>query len=117
MTEEHLLLLADLYIGWNDYAYDGSPGPGDKRPFGNSDWEHDIHECLGWDWPDEDEVPRSQWDDLHDLACARAKVIYRELEYAMAIVLKNIGCPREQLIGPWAKASIFSSDPWTKVAV
>lgn len=125
MTEDHLKLLADLYIGWNDYAYEGSPGPGDKRPFGNSDVTGDIFRCLGWEMPDED-ADDAEWntkwggrdyDTVWDECFKRAMAIYRELEFAMAIVLKNVGCPRDQLIGLWKKASIFSSDPWTKVAV
>lgn len=120
LTEEHLLLLADLYICWNDYAYDGAPGPGMKRPFGNSDWEHDVHSALGWEWPDEDDpewdakYEDSDWDAVYEKACERAKVIYLETEFAMAIVLQNIGMSREELLGEWCKPVYFNRT-WEKV--
>lgn len=120
MTAEHLKLLSCFYIGWNDYAYAGSPGPGDKRPFGDSDVVRNIHEDLGWPMPDEDDPNWDEkygddksWNDVWEPCEKRAMAIYRETEHAMAIVLQNLGEPIEHLLGDWVKPVYYRRE-WVK---
>lgn len=42
---EHLTLLQNMYVGWQDCEY-GAPEIDPKRPYGNSDVEGDILEIL-----------------------------------------------------------------------
>ena len=49
ITPEHVTLLKNLEIGWNDDAYEGAPEVDLKRPYGNSDVWMDIAEILEWD--------------------------------------------------------------------
>ena len=48
LTEEHIKLAQRMYIDWNDCG-DGAPEVDCKRPYGNSDVEHDICEILGFE--------------------------------------------------------------------
>lgn len=46
VTEEHIKLLRNAYVGWDDCEY-GAPQINPKRPYGNSDVEEDVAELLG----------------------------------------------------------------------
>lgn len=43
---EHLILLRNMYVGWNDCEY-GAPEIDPKRPYGNSSVKMDLIELLG----------------------------------------------------------------------
>lgn len=81
LTEDHLLLLRNAYVSWEDCEF-GAPVIDCKRPYGNSFVEGDICEILGWESEEED-----LYDDENLRAwCSR---IHRELEYALQIVLQH----------------------------
>ncbi|QNJ55901.1 hypothetical protein SEA_RASPUTIA_11 [Microbacterium phage Rasputia] len=46
LTEDHLALLSQTYIDWEDYAYEGAPAVNIKRPYGNSGVIEDVAEIL-----------------------------------------------------------------------
>ena len=47
VQHEHLTLLRNSYIGYNNYTEFGAPRVDPKRPYGNSDVYLDIAEILG----------------------------------------------------------------------
>ncbi len=68
ITEEHLLLLRNAYVDWNDMEF-GSPSIEPKRPYGNSDVLRDIAELLnpsmvGWDPDRIEEYTEKHFDRL-----------------------------------------------------
>ncbi len=46
MKEEHLKLLQNMYVGWNDCEF-GAPEIDPKRPYGNSNVIQDMLELFG----------------------------------------------------------------------
>ena len=42
-----------MFVDWNDCEY-GAPTIDPKRPYGNSDVEHEIIAILGWEWSREE---------------------------------------------------------------
>jgi len=49
LKEEHLKLMKEFNVDWDDRAYDGAPAIDIKRPYGNSDVHGDMLEILGWE--------------------------------------------------------------------
>jgi len=45
ITREHLKLLKNMYVGWDDCEF-GAPNIDPKRPYGNSDVINDIANAL-----------------------------------------------------------------------
>jgi hypothetical protein len=77
LTEDHLKLMSRMDLEWDSCEF-GAPAVDPKRPYGNSDVEHDIAEILGWEVDDEG-LSDEQWDltrKLHD-----------ETLYALSVVL------------------------------
>ena len=81
LKQQHLDLLKETYIGWNDCEF-GSPEIDCKRPYGNSNVEEDIAEIIGMkDAYDEDE---DEWDEK------KLKIInrlHKETQIALQIIL------------------------------
>ena len=46
MKEEHLKLLKEMYVGWNECEF-GAPEIDPKRPYGDSDVYEDMNKILG----------------------------------------------------------------------
>lgn len=105
LTEEHLKLLQRMYVGWNDSAYDGAPGVGLKRPYGNSDVEGDVIEILGWD----DSV-YANGDDRPEELVERALALHRETEIALQIVLTT----RSFQPGTYVRPETYDTRTWIK---
>ncbi|APU89005.1 hypothetical protein Rctr197k_222 [Virus Rctr197k] len=82
LTEEHVKLFAHAYTSW-DPAEFGAPELDPKRPFGNSSVAHNVYEILGWPYPSEEEDSDFFGND------ERARKIVRELETALAVVLRT----------------------------
>lgn len=81
LTEDHLKLLENAEIGWQD-AETGAPAIDPKRPYG-SGVAFDVAEILRWepiDWEDEESVDAA-WD--------RALEIHGETATALQIVLQT----------------------------
>jgi hypothetical protein len=72
LTEQHLRLLRNTYISWNDMEY-GAPTVDPKRPYGNEDVVDDICSLL------------LEGDDFD------ADSIHREMETALQIVCRFAG--------------------------
>ncbi len=81
VTVEHLALLPHFWVGWEDCEY-GAPAIDPKRPYGNSDVDHDIHEILGW--PMEDD---SWGDPVVDKEKSRA--LHEEMQTVLQILISN----------------------------
>lgn len=71
MTDQHLALLRQMNVGWNDVEF-GAPEIDPKRPYGNSDVLEDMAEILGLDAEADEEVLRR---------------LHNETETALQIVL------------------------------
>ena len=81
VTEDHLKLISEMYVEWWDCEY-GAPCIDPKRPYGNSDVEHDVCRKLGWKEDDEGEYSRS--------ILKLAGVIHKETEVALQICLSRM---------------------------
>ena len=84
VTENHIKLLKNLYIGWEDCEF-GAPCIDCKRPFGNSDVFGDMAEILGIELADEEqnyELYENQIDSL--------RKGYKELQDCLQILCKNL---------------------------
>lgn len=84
LTDAHVKLLQRAFVRWDDCEY-GAPAIDPKRPYGNSDVEHDIAEILGW------EIQTDEDDDrfLTRLQVETAEIFHRETETALQIVLRT----------------------------
>ena len=87
LTEEHVKLMRQFNIRWNDDDYDGAPSVDGKRPFGNGDWENDVAEILG--------IEPIEHDDMEDETIyprgtsERIQTLYREMDQALQVVLAS----------------------------
>ena len=84
LTEEHVKLIRQFNIRWDDSAYEGAPAVDAKRPFGNGDWESDICEIIG--------IEPIEHDDMEDETIypkgthEHVTALFRELEQALQVV-------------------------------
>jgi hypothetical protein len=102
---EHLTLLCRAYVSWNNCEY-GAPEINPKRPYGNSDVEHDIAKIFGWKlFEDAD-------GDTHFTAAQRdeAQRLHRGTERALEIVLRTC-----QFRPGTYRRSDWCSDDWTLI--
>ena len=83
LTEDHVKLIRNFNIWWDDCAYEGAPSVDQKRPFGNSDIYSDIAEILGMERVEAD-CGEMYWPKGTREKCEK---IYRELEIALQVVL------------------------------
>lgn len=83
VREEHIKLLRNMYVSWNDACGYGAPMIDPKRPYGNSYWFWDVAVILGMRTTDEseDDNPLTQ-DEI-----GRIKKLHRELEVVLQIFL------------------------------
>lgn len=112
VKEEHIKLLGESYVGWNDYAYEGAPGLGCKRPFGNSDIERDILEITQ---PEKyQSMTEEEWEDWEDAEHPEFWKLYHELEFALQICVNLAG--RGELIQPgWYHRPLqYSTKIWLR---
>ncbi len=82
LTEDHVKLLRHMYVGWG-YAEYGAPEIDPKRPYGNSNVEHDIAEILGWEFVETVDGPMMTPGQPE-----RAAEIHKETETALQVVLR-----------------------------
>lgn len=84
VTENHLRLLKNLYIGWDDTEF-GAPCIDPKRPFGNSNVFSDMAEILGFELADDEKQP-----DLYRKQCDSLLKGYYELQDCLQILCTNL---------------------------
>ena len=80
LTEEHLLLLENCFINWQDDET-GAPEINPKRPYGSTRVACDIHKLL----TNEDKAD----DEMSDIEVDRCLELHRETDTALEIVLQT----------------------------
>jgi hypothetical protein len=85
LTEEHLLLLRNTYLSWNN-CETGAPEINPKRPYGNSYVPGDIHEILTGEDEELSEDQENEYLKLH-----------KETFIALKILLQTADIP----LGPY----------------
>lgn len=117
LTETHLKLLKNMYVGWNDCEY-GAPEIDPKRPYGNSNVENDMMKILGikvqksFSFDGVEYTAQANEDDdvLPDALYKKLRELHKETEIALQI------CLRFQTFEPgWYKRENSWSD-WKRVA-
>ncbi len=88
ITEDHVKLLGNAYIRWEDCEY-GAPAMDFKRPYGNSDVEIDVANILGWEPEGDDGYEKCFSSDQRDAA----RSIHLEMEQVLQIVVKTWVAP------------------------
>lgn len=81
LTPDHIKLVQKFHVGWQD-CETGAPEIDPKRPYGNSDVEHDIAEILGW-------VKVGSDADLSGFLFKKAEKLHRETAMALQIILST----------------------------
>ena len=104
VTEDHIKLLQNFYISYNDYCEFGAPEICPKRPYGNSDVFGDIGEALGIKPEDEEEgyFSDEQEAEMHRL--------HLETQYALQILVDNLSIEP----GIYVKENKWSNKGWQK---
>lgn len=108
LKEEHLTLLRNMYIEFDDNEYDGAPAVDIKRPYGNSgDQAYQVYEVLTgeeWDYDEDgDEMP----DDLHDY--------YMKLHMETGIALQLLVLHAKLEPGIFKKEEKYNRRSWQRV--
>ena len=107
VTEDHLKLVQRMYWVWNGDSYEGAPGLGMKRPYGNSDVLGDIVEIL--------ELPtvRDRWDEwtFTDEVAEQARKIHEEMETVLQIATSTLTWEP----GVYVKTSPYDARSWERV--
>ena len=101
LTEDHLKLLAAMYVGWQD-CETGAPEINPKRPYGNSYVPGDVAEILGWDPVTADGDERGLSENQEE----RALALHAETETALEIVLRT----RSFVPGTYVTSDRYSHD-------
>lgn len=100
-TKEHLKLLREMYVGWQDCEY-GAPEIDPKRPYGNSGVEADIHEILTGET--EYELTKTQRE--------RYAQLHRETQTAIQIMLQA----GQVHLGEWRNDRAYGTAGWLPVS-
>ena len=106
LTENHIKLLNQMHVYWDDGAYDGSPFIDSKRPYGNSAVINDVYEIIHgkeWDYDECEEMPEEIYEQMMD--------IHTETAIALQIVL----CTKSFVPGAYEKTKPYDSLSWRKV--
>jgi len=108
ITSNHLTLLMNMHVYFDDGGYDGAPAVDCKRPYGNSgDVCYEVYRVLNdedWDWGEytDDEMPEDLHEDLYTL--------HKETATALQICLMM----QEFKTGTFKK-TFYGSTSWEKV--
>lgn len=105
LTSDHIKLIENFNIRWDDSMYYGAPSVDPKMPYGDSMLNESICKILGWGEPDDE-------GDLPDRLTDKALKIHREMETALRIVLqhKSFESGEFELVGQ------FNYFDWTRVS-
>lgn len=87
VTTDHLKLLRNMYIGWDDCEF-GAPAVDCKRPYGNSSVYSDIHEILTGceDFGDIEEDCGEEYDVL----TSKYNSLHEEMQTVLQILVSNL---------------------------
>lgn len=97
LTEDHLKLLQNMYVGWSCSEF-GAPEIDPKRPYGNSDVIGDIHEILTGTY--------SSWEDIPEELKEKYNKLHKETETALEIILHT----RSFVPGRYRKSKPYGRD-------
>lgn len=105
VTENHLKLLKNLYVGWDDTEF-GAPCIDPKRPFGNSNVLSDMAKILGFELADYEKQP-----ELYDKQCTSLLKSYHELQDCLQILISNLKIE----LGKYIKENEYDAKSWKSV--
>jgi len=97
VTRDHLTLLRNFYVGWND-CETGAPEIDPKRPYGNGYVPGDVAEILGWERNEDGELTDDQESDAYQ--------IHGETQTVLQIVLST----GSFVPGSYARSHTYSND-------
>jgi hypothetical protein len=81
LTQQHIDLVSNMYVDYNDHTETGAPYIDPKRPYGNSDVPGDIADIL--------DIPIIEDDGYMDPKQeSELLALHRETETALQIILK-----------------------------
>ena len=102
LSENHLKLLRQMYVYFDNGAYDGAPAVDHKRPYGNSYVAGDVYEIINGTFPN---------DDLNEDVEQEMLNLHKETGLALQIVL----CTGSFVPGRYRKKEEFNSTSWERV--
>ena len=124
ITENHLKLLKNMYVDWNDCEF-GAPRINPKRPYGNSNVVDDIAEILNIkktkeNVRDYDKEEASEYSDKNEYIeeLEWNEEIYNKfnkLHKEMQIVLQICLCLGKFKTGNFVKAERYDSLSWKEI--
>lgn len=85
LTNDHLKLIQEMNIGYNEGCEFGAPNVDPKRPYGNSDVYNDIGEILGIKPEQEDDWGNEFSNDQIDYM----NKIHRQTAKALQVILSS----------------------------
>ena len=91
-TEDHLKLLRQMSVGWQEYCdgeYSGAPEIDPKRPYGNSGMTQiatDVAETLGWEPECRNDHDGERWFSEKQIEAALK--VHRQTEIALQLYLQ-----------------------------
>lgn len=100
LKKEHLKLLQNMWIDFDEFNYYGAPHVNEKRPYGNSDVYMDVAEIVGIPF-DDDYGDKYLSEDNHK----DAQRWHAETGSAVWIVLQNAG--NTVPLGIWEQEDYF----------
>lgn len=101
LTDDHIKLIQNFYIYFEDQWYNGAPAVDSKRPYGNSWVAGDVHEILTGEYCDE----------LTEEQEAAYLKIHRETATALQIILVT----KSFTPGTYIKYDRYEEGSWTLV--
>lgn len=109
----HMALLRRTYVGWVDFAYDGAPAVGLKRPYGNSDVPRDVREEL--DALEGVERDDEWWDAWYDADDHEEELaVHRSMDIVVQIALVTAGRGEALAPGPYRKGREYDRTSWVR---
>ena len=120
LTEDHLKLLQEMFVDFDDSYDEGAPAVGIKRPYGNGDVLGDVAEILYGDrrasqddyidFNSEGMMKRVTLKDGRVLSESDLRRLHRETATAMQIVLE---CQTFET-GTYVKTESYTSRGWVR---
>ena len=83
VTEDHLILLRNAYVGWDDMEF-GAPAIDAKRPYGSSSPISDMAELLHPEYLELDDDARDEWRDERE---DQLRTLHQETQTVLQIAI------------------------------
>ena len=108
VTDDHLKLLSELEIDYDDVTEFGTPEVDPKRPYGNSDVYLDIAEAIGMA---ADELGDDGYRDFSEKQFTELHRLHLETTVALQILTANLGIAP----GLYRKNKLYDDISWQPV--